>query len=171
MKRHATSIAELAVLFGRSPLTLQRYGHQGCPCRVRDKDAQGRYNTAAIRRWLKANGHLGKRPPNPNGRGAQVQADIFNGTDAERLRRAQAEEREAKAALAQIELKQREGELVSREEVEEHDRRRHLFMRRTLLALPRLAPTLAGLTPLEIQSILERKVEDIMRVFSGEADS
>ena len=119
MKRYATSLAELSAIFGKNVVTLQKYGHQGCPCQVKDKDDRGRYRVTTIRRWLKVYGHLEKRPPNPNGRGSQAQVDIFDGTNTERLRRAQAEEREAKAALAKLELKQREGQLHSIEECQE----------------------------------------------------
>lgn len=168
MKRHATSLAELSAIFEKNVITLQKYGHLGCPCQVKDKDDQGRYSVTAIRRWLKANHHFGKRPPNPKGRGAQ---QVYAGTDTERLRRAQADERKAKAALVQLELQQREGELHSIADCDDRTRKRHLYMLRTLKTKARtMGPRLAGKTAIECQAAMEAMVEEIMRTFSGEAE-
>lgn len=168
MKRFATSLAELSAIFEKNVVTLQKYGHKGCPCLGKDKDSKGRYNVTAIRKWMQANGYLEKRPPNPKGRGPQRQADIFEGTDTERLRRAQAKEREHKARIAELEEKRLREELHSVEECREQTRRRHEYMIGVLENWARsLGPELAGLTAVEVNLKMQRKVKELMREFAG----
>lgn len=180
--KYAKSLEEVGVLLGRTKATIVSWGQlSGCPCRREHKHVDLGYDLDRIRRWAQATG-LGvdaktgritgdRRGGNRNSDSEGYSEDVTDGKPSVALvfKTAQADEKRAKAALVQLELEQRSGAVHSIEDCQDHDRKRHRFMRRTLLALPRLAPTLAGKPPLEIQSILEKKVEEIMRAFSGEA--
>ena len=172
--RFAKNIREVEAALGKSPPTLYAWSAQGCPC-GRDNKKDGRYDLNAIRKWAEKNGRAvnwttGRIVDDRRGRVSEDVATNGKPSVALVFKTAQAEEKRAKAALVQIELQQRSGEVHSLEECEEHTRRVHLYMRRTLLMLPRMGPTLAGKTALEIQAALAEKVEEIMRVFSGERD-
>lgn len=164
MKRYATSLAELAAIFGRAVPTIQKYGHLGCPCRAQDKDEKGRYGVTAIKKWLEANGYVETR----RGRPAKVeQSDMFE-APAE-LKKAQAREKQARAELAEIELAEKRAEVVSVEERDAEERQRYKYVRAELLQWKRsLAPVLAGKTAPEILAIMDTKVDELMRGLSGQ---
>ena len=168
MKRHARTIEQLAQILGKSRSQLILYGQRGCPCTRRDKTTAG-YLIAPIRKWCEDRGYLGTTVVKANGHGGPV--DPSGCTARQRLLEAQAREREEKARVAEFQRRQLEGELISRADVEDHDRKRHLYMIRTLRMWARsLGPVLAGKTAIGIQGTLEEKVDSLMRVFSGERD-
>ena len=169
-QKYAKNIRAVEAALGKSAPTLYAWSAQGCPCGREDKK-DGRYDLNAIRKWAEENGRevdkkTGRIVDDRRGRVAEEGLSSV----ALEFRTAQAEEKKAKAALVQLELQQRSGEVHSLEECEERMRRVHLYMRQTLQMLPRIAPTLAGLPALEIQAKLSAKVDEIMRIFSGQKD-
>lgn len=178
--QYAKTLADAARALGRKRSTLSEWArHYGCPCRGRDKTARG-YDLRKVRRWAPEHGYsvdekTGRIVGDLRGHSPKPEADADADGEEKpsvvlRLRTAQADERKAKAELVQLQLEERKGELVSREEVEEEQRKDHLYLRGELLSLPRLGPKLAGLTALEIQAVLKDKVETLMRRFSGEEE-
>jgi hypothetical protein len=87
--------------------------------------------------------------------------------DAERKLKAEADEREAKAALAAIKLEFERGEYVPIAEVKERDLARIAVVRRGLLSMPRsIAPRLVGLTEKEIEVALKTVARDLLERFA-----
>ena len=165
MKRYATSIAELAAAVGKASATLLGYKHRGCPCGAEHKDKQGRYSVIAVRRWLKDHGYLAARSPNPNGGAAGPKRA---GDDTARLRKAQADEREHRAAIAALEEKRLRSELVSVEAVRELNRRTMEFLADELENWVRaLGPALAGKTAVEVNRVMKVKVRELLREFAA----
>ena len=148
---------------------------RGCPCRFEDKNPKG-YGLDAIRKWAGKNGrevdwNTG-RIVGDLARGVPSETSVSqNGRPSVALgfKTAQADEKLAKARLVQLELKTREGELVSAEDVQEHAVKVHRFMRESLLTWARsCGPKLAGKDALTIQQEARELVEDLMRGLSGE---
>lgn len=178
---YAKNVTIAAKELGRKKSTLARWAFSdGCPISARHKTSRG-YSLDAVRLWARKRGYDvdedGKIIGDLRGRtkavgpvnGGGDPNDPENVSTTEKLRKAQANEREGKAALVQLQLKERTGELISKDDVQDHDRRRHEYMRGTLEMWARsLGPSLAGKTALEITTIMVGKVEDIMRTFSGE---
>ena len=136
MKRFAKSQAELAAILRLSTVMLNRHSHAGCPCAARDKDKRGRYRVLPVRQWIEAN---------VLGRDAEE-------VDWARLRRAEADERQARAKIAQMKVERMRGELVRLEDVKD-----------TLLIWSRsLAPRLSGKTLSECQRVFEAAIRDVM---------
>lgn len=136
--------ASAAKKLGISVRQFRAWISEGAPVRP-----DGRYSLQAIRRWR----------------------DGLNGgqnlSDREKLLKAQAREREAKAELCELQLDIEKGAYISRDEIKERDRRRIAVVKRGLLGLPRsVAPLLAGLSPPEAEQLLMTKVRDLLRHFS-----
>ena len=75
--------------------------------------------------------------------------------------------RQMKALLAEMEYKQRLGELVTLEEVEEGRVQRILAVKKALLSLPRrVAPQVVGLDIRSTQSVLEKRINEIIDNFA-----
>ncbi len=155
----------MAAIFEKNGLTLQKYGLQGCPCRVRDKDDRGRYNVTAIRRWLRAHDRLGKRPQNPGGRGAQ--AGLEDTKYSARLRKATAEQSEYKAEMGRLELERLRGELVPIAEVRELLVETMEFLVDALESEARSSgPALAGKTAVEVIAINRKRMRALLSEFA-----
>lgn len=177
--KFAKSVDEAAVLLGRTKASLQTWGMtSGCPCRREHKIIEVGYDLDRIRRWAEANGYsVDKETGRIHGDRRDHQPatiDDLEGKPSVALvfKTAQAEEKRAKAALVQLELKMRENAVHSVDDCQDRLRKLHLYMIRELRMWARsLGPTLAGLTALEIQAKMTDKVEDLMRVFSGETES
>lgn len=167
-KRFATSVLQLAGILRRSPTTLSAWKHAGCPCSEADKDAKGRYSVAAVRKWMESQGH-GDGPNVSQGGGKPVNGGKFGSVGD--LTKARAEEKQARAGIAVLELRRLEGELLSKSAVEQHDRRRHEYMIDVLHQwAASLGPALAGKTALQITREMKRRVDQLMREFAGESD-
>lgn len=184
--QYAKTVKLVAMAVGRKPSTISKWvQNDGCPCRAVDRSNRG-YNLDKVRRWAITRGYaidtetghivgdlrgrvrVGKNgttsPPTNGG----VQADGDQPNITMQLRAAQAAEREGKAQLVQLQLKEKKGELIAIEDVKEHDVKRHLFMKQTLEMWSRsLGPRLAGKTAIEITQAMQLLVEELMRTFSG----
>ncbi|HEY3493632.1 MAG TPA: hypothetical protein VGK73_03055 [Polyangiaceae bacterium] len=83
--------------------------------------------------------------------------------DHKRLLKAQADEREAKAALADLKLKLERGEIVEEAKVRERELAIASFVKRWLLGLSRdWPPRLVGLNEKELRTVIERQVDDLL---------
>lgn len=165
MKRHATSLAELAALMRKSSATLLGYKHRGCPCGAEHKDAKGRYDVLKVRAWMKAHGYLEPRAPNPNGGAAGRRPGTKD--DNARLRAAQAKEREHRAAIAELEEKRLRAELVPVDQVRELNRRTMEFLVDELENWARsIGPALAGKTAVEVNRVMQQKVRELLGEFA-----
>ena len=130
---------------GRSTVMLNRYAHEGCPCSAAHKDEKGRYRVLAAQQWIEAN----------------VLARDAEEVDWARLRRAETDERRAKAKIAQMKVERMRGELVRLEDV-----------KITLLIWSHsLAPRLAGKTLSECQRVLEAAIRDVMLTFAEQKEA
>lgn len=75
--------------------------------------------------------------------------------------------RQMKALLAEMEYKKRLGELVTLEEVEEGRVQRILAVKKALLSLPRrVAPQVVGLDVRTAQTVLEKRINEIIDNFA-----
>lgn len=172
--RYAKNLEEAALSLGVSKQTLMGWGQaSGCPCKREHKVPDFGYDLVLLRRWAVENGYAvdavtGRISGNRSGRRSE---DSMNGNPSLVFKTAQADEKRAKARLVQLELKAKEGELVSVEEVQEHAVKVHRFMRESLLSWARsCGPKLAGKDALTIQQEARELVEDLMRGLSGEVE-
>lgn len=118
--------------------------------------SRGAYDLEAIAKWRAEH----KRPPH------RWRSEEEHGDQA-RLLKAQADERQAKAALAEMRAKVEAGEYRSVREIEEWDRARVAVVKRGLLAMGRkLGPTLVGLGPKELEVAIGRYAKDLLRRFA-----
>lgn len=75
--------------------------------------------------------------------------------------------REYKARLAELNLAEKRGELISREEVDAANVAKVLAVKRALLAIPKqIAPSLAGREAREIQARLTARLEEVIARFA-----
>lgn len=138
---------EVAQVFGVSVRSIQHWVREGMP---HTKD--GLYSIVNIQAW---------RDLKKAGKGKSD--DIEQWT---------AEWKKYKAQYAELELKKALGEVIDREEVERGRVTRILIVKKSLLALPQeVAPILANLEPREIQVILEMRIKNIIRRFSGQSET
>ena len=84
-------------------------------------------------------------------------------SDEQRLLEARADERAAKARLAEIELRIRNGELVERKVMDDHDALVGSFFRRWMLSLDRDWPArLVGLNEKEMATVIRQQARDTL---------
>jgi len=134
----APTRAALAAALGVSPVTMRLWAARGAPKKTKEG-----FCVEATLAWRQAN--VGPAPVRREARG----------TDRQRLEKAQADEREAKAELAAIKLRLEQGELRPLAEIEEWDRGRIAVVRRGLLGLSRsLAPVLVGVDPVAAKAVM-----------------
>ncbi len=151
LERWASSASKAAAACGVGRGTLIDWINQGCP----GKQAGG-YDIEAIRAWRAENK-------------GEVRGVADNGetTDAARLKKAQADEREAKAALAVLQLAIQRGELLPIIQIKERDLARIAAVKRGLLALPKaMATRLVGLPQKEIEVALRTAVNELLQRFA-----
>jgi phage terminase Nu1 subunit (DNA packaging protein) len=154
-KDFASTQGELAALFGVSRVTIMDWVQRGAP----RKTAKG-WDVDAMRVWREQN----MRPAQWTGGDSK----LVSASDEARLLKAQADEREAKAALADLKLKIERGEYVPRSEVKDRDLARIAVVRRGLLGLPRTAaPRVVGLTEKEAEVALTTVVRDLLERFAS----
>ena len=83
-----------------------------------------------------------------------------------RLLRAQADERESKAALAKLQLQVERGEFLRRDEIQKRDEERIHAIKRGLLSIERtLPPRLVGLQEKEMSAVLRKFSRDLVERF------
>lgn len=88
----------------------------------------------------------------------------------EKQAKAEAELKDTKAKLADLELKDRQGEFLNRDTVEKENTRKVLALKRALLGLGRkLAPQLARLkNPQKCQKLIDDDIRILIKDFSGQ---
>jgi len=135
-----TTLMAVAKAMGVTERTVRNWRKSGMPvC------PDGKYDLRAIRTWRDERAGKG-----------------LTGAHYRRQRdRWEAKFREVKAKLADLELKQKTGELVSRERVERRRVAQIQATKQALLAVPAaVAPQLVGLDPREIQALLRDRITD-----------
>jgi predicted NUDIX family NTP pyrophosphohydrolase len=89
--------------------------------------------------------------------------------DTNRHKKAEADVKEIKAKLLELELKIKQGRLLPFEEIEVDRLKRISAVKRQLLGLPRkLAPRLEGKNEAERLEMIKTEIEYCIRIFSGE---
>lgn len=139
--------ADIAKIFGVHPTTVSRWKPAGCPCSPDGKI----YSAPDVHKWLvdQATADFGK-DREPQG-------------DSPALERY----REARAAMAEIDLKEREGELISREDVSREWALRVAEISAGLEFLAdRLPPLLVGKEREEIRKIIADEVYKLRETYS-----
>ena len=140
---------DLAELFGVSLRTIFRYRSCGMPQRAR-----GRYSLVEAIAWKI--------------RLVRAESDVAN-NDERRLGSAMADEREHKAALAGLQRRHREGELVLLADVQAERLERIYACKASLRNLAEvLAGQLVGQTPAQIRAIVKEEVRGCLARFAGE---
>lgn len=110
----------------------------------------------------------GDRGPDTKPRGVRT-PDAEDYRDARATKeREDARYRAAKAAIAELDLAERQGELISRAEAEEAEARRVLLAKSKLYAIPRsMARRLYGLEPRDIEQELRDAIDHVCEELSG----
>jgi phage terminase Nu1 subunit (DNA packaging protein) len=133
---------EVAEAFGVAEGTITTWRNRGAPPPV-----DGVWDLVAVAKWREEQ----SRP-----------ASVEDESSKQRLER-------AKAEMAEIELAQRRGELISRAEVDNHNLQRIVSLRNALLALPRqLAPKLEGLDVRAMMGVIQSRVEQLLDDFADQ---
>jgi hypothetical protein len=149
--------AALAAALGVSPVTLSLWVARGAP----GKTKLG-YSVEAMRKWREENigpSYLPKRTEGESHAGSP--------SDKQRLEKAQADQREALAALAALKLSIERGEYRSLKDVEEWDRSRASLIKRGLLSLGRsVAPAVVGLEVKQIEVVINKKARELLGRFA-----
>jgi hypothetical protein len=150
----ASSAIKAAAAVGVNQRTLYEWFAHGCP----ERTPRG-YDVEAIRAWQSAN--KGNGNGNRNGASADAQ------TDHARLKKAQADKEEARAALTMLELRIERGEYLPLAEVKERDLARIAVVKRGLLSLSDgLAGRLVGLQQKEIKVAIRTAVRGLLEKFA-----
>lgn len=145
MANYIGTMEGLAAELGVHRPTLNAWKARGCPIR---KTKRG-YNVDVCKRWV------------------EQQNKAPSKDDAGRLLKAQADEKEAKAELAALQLQIEKGEYVPIDEIKDRDRRKVQAVKRGLLRLPKtIASVVTGLSPPEVEKVVETKVRDLLLKFS-----
>lgn len=168
-KRFAKSQQELCVAIGKSIPTIHWYGAKGCPCLAKHRDSKGRYSITRVLTWMKKHGYgevvnRGARPKRQRDLVAEGEAR----DDHSRLLKAQADEREEKAKIAEMDRLSREGELIAKADVDEEWQSIMRDLKAKILSWPkRVAPRLAGLGAPQIATALTKEVRALLEELSG----
>jgi len=142
-----------AVELGVDRGTLQEWLARGAP----GKKRRG-FDLDAIRAWRNANVAPPRAPPSG-------EEDI---ADRARLLRAQADERQAKAQLAELQLKIQRGEYLEISAVKERDHARIAIVKRGLFALGKVLPDrLVGLGQREMKVIIDTASRGLLERFAS----
>lgn len=148
----AKTRGELAQALGVSLQSVQTYVAEGAPGK-----GPGGYDIDAFIRWRAEN----KRPLRGPAAGGEKTGDQA------RLLKAQADEKESKAALAELELQIQRGEFLPIAEVKERDIARIAAVKRGLLAFDRsLPPRLVGLQEKEMQPVIRAMCRELLSRFA-----
>jgi len=139
---------EVARAFGVTTRTVQYWLRDGCP-RVGDN-----YDLLAVERWRLEQ---------------QERRQGTSAPDADSKEFWEKEYRKARTQLTELQLKQRTGELLSRDDVAAGRNQRILVIKRALLGLPaRTIPALQGLEPRQQETLLADRIEEIIKEFAGQ---
>lgn len=159
------TIGQLAQYVGKRTDTVRTYRDKhGAPV---EKTKHG-YSVDALRIWMDKHGYTqhrhSQRPDEAEDNGNSGD-EVFSTRD--RLLRAQALEREAKAELAALKVKVEHGEFLPKEDVRNRDVARIAMVRRGLLALVKqLPPRLVGMNVGEMEIVLKEQIRGLLTRFS-----
>lgn len=135
---------ELSEIFGVNPRTIRRWAKQGMP-----KASEGCYSIAAIQEWRFRNDKRKKTEKTKDGEW-------------------ELRFRQYKALLAEIEWKEKTGQLIPIGDVERDSVQKIIAIKTKFLSLPRtIAPQLVGLEVQKIESILRIRIEEIINDFAS----
>lgn len=138
---------KVAKAFGVAVRTVERWVKEGMPV-----TATGEYDLIEIRGWKEFRSQ--KISPGKS-------------STKKDLEHWEAEYREFKSKKMKMEYMELMGNLIPRESVEKDLIRISLSIKRAFLSLPRtVAPQLAGLDPREIETILSKRVREIISLFA-----
>lgn len=145
------SAVAVAAVWGITPQAVGLWhSKQGCP-----RNPDGTYNLAAVIAWREA--RIRAEADLEPGPGGGAQSPELEGW------------RRARRKMAELELERISGSLISLEEVERGRVERVIYLKRSMLALPRqVAPVLVGLEARQIQTLLKERLEDMIREYAGE---
>jgi phage terminase Nu1 subunit (DNA packaging protein) len=146
--------ADLAAIFGVSVVTVRAWERKGCP--VERKATRGKasaYNTAAVARWREEQAALA----------ASGDLSAMDMEEAKRRKIA------AEAALAEMELSLKRGELVAVEVVGSIVEEEYATVRANFMAMPgEISTDLEHLQATEIEELLTSKVTEILNALSAD---
>ncbi len=148
------SQSELAAIMGVSAMTIRAWERKGMP--VVHKGARGRpgqYNTADVIRW----------------RAEQAALAATGDTHAMDMEEARRRKTAAEAALVEMDLALRRGELVEVEVVGRLVAEEYATVRANIMAMSgEMAPDLEHRTALEIEELLSTKVTEILDALAAD---
>ena len=139
---------EVARAFGVTTRTVQNWIREGCP------KAGENYDLLAIERWHKEQQERrqGTSPPEEDSK-----------------EHWEKEYRRVRTELSELQLKQAQGELLSKADVAAGRNQRILVAKRAFLGLPeRIVPALQGLKPRQQVQLLKDRLEEIIKEFAGQ---
>lgn len=144
---------EVAKALGVSARTVQYWARDGMP-----KTDDGNYDLIEIQTWR----HMRNVGAN-NGKNPFAQMSSY--AEKEKW---ETEYRKYRAKMAELAYLEQEGALVRRDAVERESVEKILAVKKALLAIPKsLAPLLVGLDVLDMQVIIQEKIEEIITDFAG----
>jgi phage terminase Nu1 subunit (DNA packaging protein) len=167
---HATAdftevgLHEAAAILGKSVVTLKSWFNLGCPVIERGgKSKKWRIYPAAVIAW----------------REDKIAQDAVGDTQSLDYEEARRREMAAKAALLELDLAQRRGQLVEVEHIADLVGEEYANVRARILGLPtRLAPQVAGVSSLpELRAIIEAGITEVLEeltadgIYSGYASA
>jgi len=148
------SQTDLAAIMGVSAMTIRAWERKGMPvARKGSRGKPGQYNTADVIRW----------------RGEQAALAATGDTNAMDMEEARRRKTAAEAALAEMDLALRRGELVEVDTVGRLVAEEYATVRANLMAMPgEMAPDLEHLSVLEIEELLGTKVTEILDALTAD---
>ena len=125
-----------------------------------------------VRRWVEAG-----MPRTEDGKYIRQMLDIYKANEGSKASEhkdkkliAEVDVKQTKAELMQMELAEKKGELISRDEVQKGIVRKIIAVKRALLGLGRnLAPRLAMKNEREIKKKIDKEVREIIAAFAAES--
>lgn len=164
---------QIAAHLGVSTRTVREWVQNGCPQLSRGGGSRpALFDLDAVVTWRKS-----RRNTSTPGRRFAEQEEGSDGDGASQTdaftpeRRARLKLLLEKGRMAEIDRKEREGELIHREEVEQRNIERILAIKSALLGLPRsVAGTLVGLDASEIEERLVETMTGILQEFARDAN-
>jgi len=146
---------EAAAILGRNVTTLKAWFHQGCPVLERgSKTRKWRISPADVIAW----------------REAKIAQEAVGDTSTLDYDEARRREMAAKAAMLELDLAQRRGQLIEIEHIAIVVGEEYSNVRARILALPtRLAPQVMGLTSLPaLRELIEDAIHDVLEELTAD---
>lgn len=151
----SVSLAEAAAILGKSVPTLKSWFNLGCPVLARgNQGRQWRISPAAVIAW----------------REAKIAQDAVGDTSTLDYEEARRREMAAKAAMLELDLAQRRGQLIEVEHIADLVGEEYSNVRARILSLPtRLSPQVMGLDNLvEIRSVIMEGITEVLEELTAD---